>query len=262
MHLDIFLHIPKTGGITLYQILEHNYPPEHTWRTYPHDWDDLQRQVREMPPERRRSLRLIEGHVPYGVHTLFERPARCFTMLRNPVSRTLSYYYYVRSHPDNPHYEAARTMSLEEYLESGLLLDNGQTRWLANIQRQIPFGKTTPEMLEQAQENLQNLAVVGLVEHYDESLLLMKAVLGWRWLFYRRRNVTANRPPQAAIPPETLRLIEDIHALDCALYRRAQELFQRQLQRLHRLGLEKALFTRLNQLYMLANRLRHPLQTS
>ncbi len=258
--LDIFLHIPKTGGITMYQILRHNYPPESIWKVYPASWEDLQQAVNALPEERRARLRLLTGHIPYGVHTLLGRPARYFTILREPVERTLSYFYYVRSHPDNPQYAQTRHMSLEEYIESGLLLDNGQVRWLANIQLDTGFQKTTPAMLETAKQNLKTLVVIGLLERYDESLLVMKRVLEWRWLWYRKHNVNRRKHIYRQVPERARKRILEIHALDVELYRYAQMLFERQIARFGRMTVqrEKVFFTHLNRLYALASRLRRP----
>ncbi|RMF44311.1 MAG: hypothetical protein D6755_09305 [Anaerolineae bacterium] len=261
--LDIFLHIPKTGGITLYQILEHNYPPQSMWKVYPDSWDDLRGQVQALSPQRRAGLRLLTGHIPYGVHTLFERPARYFTILREPVERTLSYYYYVRSHPDNPQYNQVRAMSLEEYVTSGLLLDNGQVRWLAGLQADTPFGGVTMEHLETATANLRT-CLVGIMARYDESLLLFRYHLGWRWLFYCKRNVNKQRPPLTQIDPQTRKTIASIHALDEALYLEACQLFAQQVERigLTTLQYQTKFFRSINRLYTLASRMRHTVHTS
>ncbi len=256
--LDIFLHIPKAGGITMYQILEHNYPPGSIWKVYPASWENLQQEVGALPEERRARLRLVTGHIPYGVHTLLERPGRYFTILREPGQRTLSYFHYVRSHADNPQYAETQHMSLEEYVESGLLLDNGQVRWLANVPPSIGFQETTSAMLETAKQNLKTLAAVGLLERYDESLLVMKHVLGWRWLWYRKRNVNRQRELYQRVPDKVRQRILEIHALDVELYRYAQTLFEQQIARIGQEAVqrERAIFIRLNRLYALASRLR------
>ncbi len=256
--LDIFLHIPKTGGITLYQILERNYAPESIWKVYPDSRDELRAQVRTLSPQRRANLRLLVGHIPYGVHTLFDRPGRYFTLLRSPVERTISYYYYVRSHPDNPLYDRVRAMTLEEYVTSGLLLDNGQVRWLAGLSTDIPFGGVTREHLQTARDNLHT-CLVGLVERYDESLLLFKQHYGWRWLFYRKRNVNPRKPTTTEVPAGAIQTIARIHALDTMLYAEAKKQFEQQVERAGKAALkrQKKVLHILNRTYALAYRIRH-----
>jgi hypothetical protein len=197
------------------------------------------------------------------VHLLLKRPARYFTMLRHPVERTISYYDYVRTHPDNPQHAPTQTQGLEEYVSSGLLLDNGQTRWLANVGREVPFGHMKPRHLEQAKAHLKTFAAIGLLERYDESLLLMKHALRWRWLWYRKRNVNRFGTSYRQIPAKTRERIAEIHALDDELYRYAESLFERQVQRLGRTALqrEKVFFRCTNRLYGLVFHLYKPFRS-
>jgi hypothetical protein len=63
------------------------------------------------------------------------------------------------------------------------------------------------------------MAVVGVSERVDETLLVCRAIFGWRRLLYRRVNVTSRRPRLNAIAPETIATIERANSLDRSLYR-------------------------------------------
>jgi hypothetical protein len=63
------------------------------------------------------------------------------------------------------------------------------------------------------------MAVVGVSERVDETLLVCRAIFGWRRLLYRRVNVTTRRPRLGAIDPETIATIERANSLDRSLYR-------------------------------------------
>lgn len=43
-----------------------------------------------------------------------------FTVLRDPVERVISHFYYVRATPDNPRHAEAAGMTLEEFVTSAL----------------------------------------------------------------------------------------------------------------------------------------------
>jgi hypothetical protein len=71
---------------------------------------------------------------------------------------------------------------------------------------------------------------VGLVERFDETLLLLQRVFGWRRLFYVRQNVAERRPTQEDLPGETLELVKRHNALDLQLYQYASALFEEQIR--------------------------------
>ncbi|GAG93090.1 unnamed protein product [marine sediment metagenome] len=126
-------------------------------------------------------------------------------------------------------------MTLEDYVGSGVSLElsNGQTKSLAGVPwHDVPWEDVDlpPDMLQIAKENLRNrFVVVGLTEKFDESLLLMKQRFGWRDIFYTRQEVTAKRPPKSAIPPSTLRIIEEKNNQDMELYAFAKQLLEEQI---------------------------------
>jgi hypothetical protein len=71
-------------------------------------------------------------------------------------------------------------------------LDNGQTRLIAGIDDKIPFGKCTREILDLAIKNIEEyFAVVGILDKFNETILLLKKVFNWyRLPLYRKANVT------------------------------------------------------------------------
>ena len=144
-------------------------------------------------------------------------------MLRDPVERTISHYYWLKAR--NPEFR----LSLAEALESGEIHDNLQTRVLAADVS--PAGELPGSALERAARALERFDVVGLTEQFDASLALMHRAFGWARLPHARVNVTKDRRPRRKIDPETIALIERHNALDAKLYRRAEKLFARQIRR-------------------------------
>ena len=158
-----FFHLPRTAGTTLNAILKDNFAPEEVLSVYRRE--DYAA-CRELEVERLNRLRLIQGHLmPQSLYppTLYGRPVRIFTFLREPVSRLISEYRFLRTWPRNHMYAYLNenNISFEHYLtgkEHQLCLrgSNFMTHALAgkfkNIDdaiRSIPmYEKESPNMAE------------------------------------------------------------------------------------------------------------------
>jgi hypothetical protein len=109
----------------------------------------------------------------------------------------------------------------------------------------------TTDTLEIAKRNLdEHFVVVGLSERFDESLLLLRKALGWKNIYYVKRNVTKNRPSKQQLPRETISLIEKHYDLDIQLYEHARQRFEETIRE-QGAGFESELksFRRNNKLY-------------
>src|SRR5262249_32296132 len=148
-----------------------------------------------LSPEAKAGIRVLAGHMPFGLHQSLPQTAWYVTFLRHPMERCISHYCFVLQQPSHYLYErvAGGRMVLRDYLRSGVAaeLDNGRPRYLSNA-LDLPFGQCGREHLETAKQNLRrHFAVVGLVEQFDESLLMIKRRFGWGRVYYTRRNITA-----------------------------------------------------------------------
>jgi hypothetical protein len=225
----LFLHIPKAGGQTLGEyVYNHCRAPE------PHDDGLLNAGVAYLDygfvkepdlavPEHvksllgRRDLRAVIGHFWFGLHEHVARPYLYVTLLRDPVERVVSLYYYAKLH---------ETMSLEEFVRAPPFreVDNDQTRRIAGVNPAV--GGCTRATLDAARENLRrHFAVVGTTERMDETLALLNLRLGWsRRVVSIPRNVNAARPASATLPRETVEAVRGRNELDYELWRFASEL--------------------------------------
>jgi Sulfotransferase family len=214
----VFIHIPKTAGMTLRAVIRRNYPPHTVWEV-PRGTELV------LSPEQAGRLQVITGHVPFGADRALGLSADSITVLRQPIERLVSMYYYIRRRgPEHPlaRYAAG---SLADFADSDYFeLRNDMTRQLSGLPR-TPDAHT----LAVAKHNLlHELVAFGTDDRFDESLLLFQRALGWRTIHYLRENVTERRPPLAAVDAAARRMLERNNQLDLELWEVAvQELAAR-----------------------------------
>ncbi len=243
----VFLHIPKTAGSTLKYVIENQHTRRWSRRLHYGSmseegrWHPQQvaRAVLELPPHQQKATQVLYGHFHFGVDRYLPQPVTYYTILRDPVERLISYYYYMlyhhhyllSRHPEQQRFQQGG-VSIEEYVSSGSFpdLDNGQTRQMAGeagLPDHTPFGRCTGALLDEAKHNLrERIQVVGLTERFDESLLLIQRLCGWKTPYYVKQNVMNQRPCQAEIPPAALAAIQHSTMFDQQLYEYGVQLFQ------------------------------------
>src|SRR5262249_35250151 len=152
-------------------------------------------------------------------------PAVYLTVLREPISRIVSHYHYVRRSPG--HYLHARvvgrSLDLHGYAESGLSgeLENGQVRLLSSRARTLEV--CDQQCLDEAKQTLlDHFPVVGITERFDESVLLMRRVFGWKMPLYIKENI-GEQSQRAPIDTRARRAIEKHNELDIQLYEFASQ---------------------------------------
>lgn len=215
----LFLHIPKAGGTTFHAILENLHPNKAGICSITPSFS-IQDFI-NLPKAKKEEIDLFKGHFEFGMHKYFEGDQfQYITLFRKPVERVISHYYYVLRTPQHYLYQkvAKTNMSLHDYAMSDLSteLDNGQLRLLTGSEDASIA--CTPELLEQARRNLQKHFVsFGIVEQFDQSLILFKHKMGWEdFPVYKRLNVTKKKPKEIA--PEVRQAIEQRNRFDMELY--------------------------------------------
>lgn len=201
----VFLHLPKTGGLSVNDALRRSFGVRHAdvrsldgsgqWITP----RDVQVSKRLVP-----GLRSISSHRICPNHHLEETDWKWFTFLREPVARTISEYQFYRAH-------LGGDLSLEGYIES---------QGLRNLQVVRVAGS---ENIDLAMTLIQErFAFVGLMEQFDLSMELLSRTLGAEGIDPRfvRKNVARHHDIADTIRADEsqMQVIRNVVQLDTQLF--------------------------------------------
>jgi hypothetical protein len=241
----VFLHLHKTGGLTLRHVLIQQYPGARLYAP-PVSYTAVERYVRgdgpspvepggdhndrhfdryeQLSDRERARVRAFVSHFAFGAHERIARPVAYITMLRDPVDRVLSLYHHRVE-------RGGLRLSLPDYLDAGrdFELDNAQTRQLAGSSNDLWLSPCTSEVFAQATRHLDQIAVTGVTERWDESVLLMADRLGWRRVSYVMRNVGTGRPRRDELPAGVVDRILERNRFDAELHSLARARLAMQL---------------------------------
>ena len=148
--IDFFIHVPKTAGTTMLRIIEDRYPPGSVESLYLAPPEEAAARIARIGPQ----TRIVAGHVDYGYSRNFPRPFRAFAMLREPVDRAISLFYFVKSEPSHPSHQevvdGAITIEAMSREQGGM-----QARFIAGYSPTEPVAPDV--LLAKAKENLAQI---------------------------------------------------------------------------------------------------------
>ncbi|MDQ0058841.1 sulfotransferase family 2 domain-containing protein [Paenibacillus harenae] len=216
----IYMHIPKTGGTTLSNIIDKNYSKTILYIHVHH-------KIKLLEKENLNGVGAFMGHYPYGTHQYIPKPCVYISMMRDPIECIISLYYYILAEKLRYWHDKVKTMSFDEFLEDSeydIETSNMQTRYFCG-------GHTLDIGL--AKKNLEKkFLVVGINEQYNDSLKVMQRELGWKDISYSRAMVNAKRPLRKNVPDSIINKIIEKNKLDIELYHFAKSLLNEKLEKM------------------------------
>lgn len=250
----VFLRIPKTAGITLETIFDrclsgavfHGHVPTATSALLIRSTDAIGELFHRLSPDERKAVRcLVDVHVSIDIATLFDRPVRFFTILRHPVDRVISSFYYIRTKSHVVSYPFIKDLSFEEYLDSGIGLDsdNHQVRVLSGCPeldapwdpqgRPIVAPPVERRHLEMAKRNIEERFIVAAgLEQFTALIWFFKRLYGWplHRVLFRRHNADTGRPLLERVSAATRERLAEMNRYDMELYEWVRERFEQQIR--------------------------------
>ena len=211
--LICFCHMIKTAGTTLYYIFRRNFGINYVLvEKSDFNTGDLRWLLGVNP-----RLRILSGHSLRSNLSLESviPGIRYITFLRHPVDRVISHYNFGlnRGYHCSSYQDFIRTTSERNY----------QLKFLIGKQNTSERDCRVDESDLACARNilLKDYSFVGIVEHFDESLALMKHVLQMPSLNtgYDRRNVTqVEAVSRRELTQELIDETSDLNEFDCQLY--------------------------------------------
>lgn len=192
-----FLHIPKTGGSSLAQLLKDTETDQRVIYPGVADFEyksdkDLEKWMHwlyfldpsgnpDLTPERCSKISTVIGHFGFEMIRFFGSSFVYVTVLRDPVPRVLSQLGHMKRQ-NNEH--GSFEDIYHRHLKMGnVFLDNLQTRFLSSSWKDLPtlIGDTSEvdgACLERAFKALSMVDVVGVTERFSEILPLIEEKTG------------------------------------------------------------------------------------
>jgi hypothetical protein len=235
-----FMHLPKTGGNSVFHIIIKHFPalrvcPSPRLGVWSHRIDDP------------RSYDFYSGHFTYELFEHLGKDAIKLVVLRHPVARMVSLYDFwrgfrdleiaeiTREIPDNGPLFAS-TVGFDEFISSPTPfvrthVENGLSRQL--LGRDYDRLASKPEaMIEEAYRRLMTFNWIGITEHFVDSIRRLAKLLRFDLIYEIPRMNSSylaserRRPIERTVPTEQgIALVEFCNFADIELYNRIRNTF-------------------------------------
>ncbi|MEZ6131820.1 MAG: sulfotransferase family 2 domain-containing protein [Planctomycetaceae bacterium] len=232
----LFEHVPKCAGTSVSHYLKQNYNAEEIFELNGGRPSESIAAFQRYSEADRTRFRLILGHGAHQLWSLVSPLTIGMTILRNPVDRIVSHYYFVLASPKHYLHEqvVTRRMSLSDYATSGIsgeLRNNYVCRFLQITPEEAE--REPDSSVENAYSRLKaQYAVIGILEQLNQTMNTVRRIarLRGRWK-NEQRNVNKRRRLKDEITSDERTVISEINALDVRLYERiAADLEHQSLQ--------------------------------
>lgn len=215
----VFLHIPKTAGTSFVDAIKKAIGADRVSPSF-NAGVMSQDQAEELD-----HFDVIAGHISINDINRYFSDRNIITVIREPIERCISWYYYARSLARNTELEdvnAAQTLSVDDFFRAEKYLIfrniyNRQVRQLGGhvFDLNIDFNIA----MEKSIATLASANWVGRVETIDEDIETLKHQFpAFANLALRKTNVTPNKGLRNELSSKTLNNIEAYNEYDLALY--------------------------------------------
>jgi len=167
--MNVFIHLPKTAGLSMNAILKKKWNKTNNYGTVHNMNSKEENNIKEHILDENY---LLHGHISFKELSLFNIPTKnMFTVLRNPIDRCISWYYYTNKGKKF----VGRELSLEDFFSSNnkQIRQNCYNRMTYQIGNYAHYNKRSEdeeEVLALAKNNIANFKFVIIFENLNEDL--------------------------------------------------------------------------------------------
>jgi len=202
----VFVHIPKTAGLSLHSALESIYGKASTLRVG--NGDDLQH-LRQLPDNQAINKAFLSGHFFYNdIKNRCQPDALLISILRDPVKRILSNYNYITNWNKHPLYEQTVRQSFSEHVYANQKFFRGLCC------RQLSGATQADAAIRIVRSRY---ALVGITEELDPFVAALSRIIGQE-VKQERTNVSHGQGPNIDVSSELCQALLDITAEDRKLF--------------------------------------------
>lgn len=214
----VFSHIPKTAGTSLENILIQVFELKDVLHVNAPDLNRLPQVIHL----KNKYPNLIMGHHP--IHALLYQllPETRFvhlTMLREPVSRIISYYNYLATREYHALHSQIKDLRFDTFLKQDLVeINNGQSKRLAGCLHSDESIKGN-ELYQKAKFVVDNcFSLVGVTEYFKEFCHVLEKQCGIIFNHLPPANRSQRKIQLTDLKPQQRKIIEENNKVDIQLY--------------------------------------------
>lgn len=224
----LFDHIPKCGGSSLTHLLRLSYGHHRVAPPF----------MGEQASVAKRAFKnydVVIGHLGGQIFDNWPQNLFCCTLVRDPLDRALSTYYYFQRLPNSgvPQVESVRALSLDEFSQStrrpfvNEILNNPLTVHFAAAFGYTGDFRDVEAVWEAAVNGFNSYDVIGICEDHQKSSRAIFSALGISMpkIDYPSLHLNKNdkRKQLSDVPPHITEILERRNQYDIRLYKAAVE---------------------------------------
>lgn len=219
-----FLHIPKCGGTSIDEAIQNSFGPLEKENLFHLDaiasskgseiaGDEIM-DFREKILTYYMSIgdyKYISGHFKYNqkVFEEFGKEWHYITLLRHPVSKWFSQYFYNRYKTINDHFRI--NSNIEDFLESERGISYGCDYITRFVDSSVKIDVKSDDAVDEALNNLNNFSLVGVLEDMDTFVKDYPNLFGAKILIpHQNSNPLSKEKQQEIVTDKIKQKIEEI----------------------------------------------------
>lgn len=215
----VYLHMPKTGGRTsstlLPRVATGLMSPFNQWSDYVQNRDRLG------------DYRVLHGHLFARILDFLDSDAVSAAFFRDPITRAVSEYQFIRRMPDHLRYEQIREQSFLEFVSEkrNLMV---YSRFLSFLPTKGDYLQMAPngsdqDLIDRAKAQIDQLGFIGITEDYDADYRRFEKWLGLKPAGTHVPAINVNPVNTTPLPTGIVERIVNLAAVDIEIYKYAKK---------------------------------------